>query len=81
MVGVAAPTPIAHGMLTMRQDTDLHSPLAQSGRVKALRDYRLKEVLWRSESVLEKALARTIHERTVNVLWVGTRLPKMVTPA
>jgi len=26
-------------------------------------------------------LARTIHERTVNVLWVGTRLPKMVTPA
>jgi glycosyltransferase involved in cell wall biosynthesis len=56
LVNVESPSSIASGMRTLLQDGSLRNVLAQSGRQKALDEYRLEGVAARYENVLAKAL-------------------------
>jgi len=55
LVDVASPSSIASGMRTLLEDDSLRSILAQSGRQRALDEYRLEAVAARYENVLSKA--------------------------
>jgi glycosyltransferase involved in cell wall biosynthesis len=60
LVDVASPKSIASGMRTLLEDNSMGSALAQSGRQKALDEFRLEGVA----ALYEDVLARAVQEQT-----------------